>query len=67
MTNRATISLNVMVDVKLNKGIDMSAINDVINGLDCKCIDTSGKSGVTGVTIVGRNLVVDMNEEPDAD
>jgi hypothetical protein len=67
MTNRATISLNVTVDVKLNKGVAMSAINDVINGLTCKCVDTSGKSSVTGVMITGRNLVVDMNEEPDAD
>jgi hypothetical protein len=67
MTSRATISLQVMVDVKLNKGVDMSAINDVINGLHCTCVDRSGKSSITGITITGRNLVVDTDEEPDAD
>jgi len=67
MDNRATISLGVLVDVKLKEGYDMSEIKGIIEGLQCECTDSTGMSTVMGVEIVDRNLIIEKDEDPDAE
>jgi len=67
METRATIALNVLVDVKLNEGYDMSEIKDIMNGLQGDYIDATGKSVIMGVDIVDRNLIIEKDDEPDAE
>lgn len=67
MTNRITVSLNVLVDVKVNEGVDISEVKEIINGLDCSCVDTIGKARVMGVDIIDRSLIIEKDDEPDAE
>jgi len=67
MNNRITVSLNLLVDLKLNDGVDISEVKEIINGLDCSCADTVGKARVMGVDIVGRSLIIEKDDEPDAE
>jgi len=67
MDTRATISLNVLVDVKLHEGYDMSEIKDIMEGLHGQYIDATGKSAVMGVDIIDRNLIIEKDDEPDAE
>ncbi|HAM49346.1 MAG TPA: hypothetical protein DCP92_01095 [Nitrospiraceae bacterium] len=67
MNDRITVSLNLLVDVRLNDGVDISEIKEIINGLDCSCVDTIGKAKVMGVHIVERSLIIEKDDEPDAE
>jgi hypothetical protein len=67
MTNRITVSLNVLVDVKVNEGVDISEVKEIINGLECSCVDTIGKARVMGVDIIDRSLIIEKDDEPDAE
>jgi hypothetical protein len=67
MTNRITVSLNVLVDVKVNEGVAISEVKEIINGLDCSCVDTIGKARVMGVDIIDRSLIIEKDDEPDAE
>ena len=67
MNNRITVSLNLLVDLKLNEGIDISEIKEIINSLDCNCVDTIGKAKVMGVAIMERSLIIEKDDEPDAE
>jgi hypothetical protein len=67
MTNRITVSLNLLVDLRLNDGVDVSEVKEIINGLDCNCVDTIGSAKVMGVDIVARSLIIEEDDEPDAE
>lgn len=67
MNNRVTVSLNVRVDLRLNDGVDISEVKEIINGLDCTCADTIGKARVMGVDILERGLIIEREDEPDAE
>ena len=67
MNNRVTVSLNLLVDLRLNDGVDMSAVKGIMNGLDCNCLDTIGKAKVMGVDILERSLIIEEDDEPDAE
>ena len=67
MSNRITVLLNVLVDLKVNEGVNISEIKEIINGLECTCADTVGKAGVMGVDIVDRSLLIEKDDEPDAE
>jgi hypothetical protein len=67
MNNRITVSLNLLVDLKLNNGVDISEIKEIINRLDCSCFDTVGKATVMGVDIMGQSLIIEEDDEPDAE
>ncbi len=64
MKNRITVALNVLVDLKVN---DMTEVKKIIKGLNCSCSDTTGEAKVIGVEIMDRSLLVDEDEEPDAE
>ncbi len=64
MKNRITVALNVLVDLKVN---DMTEVKKIIKGLNCSCFDTTGEAKVIGVEIMDRSLLVDEDEEPDAE
>ncbi|HXX80255.1 MAG TPA: hypothetical protein VEI46_01805 [Thermodesulfovibrionales bacterium] len=67
MKNRITVSLNLLVDLRLNDGVDISEVKEIINGLDCNCVDAIGKAEVMGVDIVARSLIIEEDDEPDAE
>ena len=67
MNNRVTVSLSLLVDLKLNDGVDISSIKEVMNGLDCNCLDTVGKARVMRVDILERNFILEEDDEPDAE
>lgn len=67
MDDRVTASLNLLVDLRLNDGVDMSEVKEIINGLICRCEDTTGKARVMGVDILDRNLIIEQDDEPDAE
>ena len=67
MNNRITVSLNLLVDLRLNDGVDISEVKEIINGLDCNCVDTIGKARVMGVDIQERSLIIEQDDEPDAE
>jgi hypothetical protein len=62
--NRITVSLSMFVDIKVKEGAD---IKNVINGLECRCLDTTGEASVIGVDITDRNLAVENEEETDTE
>lgn len=65
--DRASIALNVVADIRLNEGHDMSDIKDIMNSPQCTSVYRTGKSTGMGVNIAGRNLVAEMDESPDAE
>ncbi len=67
MKNRITVSLNLTVDLKINEGVDISEIKEIINSLECNCVDTTGKARVMGVDIIDRSLIIEKDDEPDAE
>ncbi|MGE5893678.1 MAG: hypothetical protein ACM34I_06445 [bacterium] len=67
MKDRITVSLNLLVDLKINEGVDISEIKEIINGVSCECIDTVGKAKVMGVDILERSLIIEKDDEPDAE
>jgi len=67
MKNRLTVALSVLVDLRLNDGSDFSDVKEIIDGLDCSCIDTIGRAKVMGVDIVERRLIIDKDDEPEAE
>lgn len=64
VTNRITVALSVLVDLKLNEGAD---IIGVIKGLDCNCLDTTGEATVMGADIQDRHLIIEKDDEPDVE
>lgn len=64
MSNRITVALSVLVDVKVDEGAD---VRDVIDRLQCQCSDGTGEAAVVGSDIVDRKLVVDTGEETDVE
>ncbi len=64
MKKRITVSLSMFVDLKAEEGADIS---NIINRLDCKCIDKSGEAEVIDVEITDRSLVVEDEEETDTE
>jgi hypothetical protein len=67
MKNRITVSLTVLVDLRVNEGVDISEIKEIINSVDCNCLDTIGKVTVMGTDIVERRLIIEKDDEPDAE
>ncbi|HET6515986.1 MAG TPA: hypothetical protein VFG09_12555 [Thermodesulfovibrionales bacterium] len=67
MDNRVTVSLGLLVDLRLNDGVDISEVKEIINGLECTCADTIGKAKVMGVDIAERSLIIEKDDEPDAE
>ncbi len=67
MHNRVAVSLNLLVDLRLNDGVDISEVKEIIDGLDCSCADTIGKAKVMGVDILERSLIIEKDDEPDAE
>jgi hypothetical protein len=67
MNDRITVSLNLLVDLRLNDGVDMSEVKEIIDGLSCSCEDTTGKASVMGADILERNLIIERDDEPDAE
>ena len=64
MNKRITVSLNLFIDLRIEEGAD---IRDVINGLSCACRDTTGEAEVLGIDVTDRSLVVEGDEETDAE
>lgn len=64
MTNRITVALSVLVDLKLSEGAD---IIGVIRGLECNCLDKTGEATVMGTDITDRKLIVETEDGPDVE
>jgi len=64
MANRYTAALSIQVDFKAEEGAD---IKNIIESLECACTDKTGEANVISVDIIERRLVVDVNDEPDAE
>ncbi len=63
MAKRISASLNVVVDLKVG---DQADIKNLIERLECKCIDGSGEDAeIIGVKILDRNLLIEGEDEPD--
>ena len=64
MTDRITVALSVLVDLKLSEGAD---IIGVIRGLECKCLDKTGEATVIGADVADRKLIVETDDGPDVE
>ncbi|HMK57321.1 MAG TPA: hypothetical protein VK448_11845 [Dissulfurispiraceae bacterium] len=64
MKDRITVSLSLFVDLKIEDGADIA---DIISGLSCACRDTTGEAEVISIDVNDRSLVVENEEEVDAE
>jgi hypothetical protein len=45
----------------------MSEVKEIINGLDCSCVDGTAKAKVMGVDVLERRLIIERDDEPGAE
>jgi hypothetical protein len=63
MAKRISASLNVVVDLKVG---DQADIKNLIERLECNCIEASGEDAkIIDVKIIDRKLLIEGDDEPD--
>ncbi|MDD1751399.1 MAG: hypothetical protein LUO89_16160 [Methanothrix sp.] len=63
MAKRISVALSVVVDLKIGESVDLK---NVIERLECSCIDASGEDAkIIGVKIVDRNLLIEGEDDED--
>jgi hypothetical protein len=63
MAKRISVALSIVVDLKIGESVD---IKNLIERLECNCIDASGEdAGIIGVKILDRNLLIEGEDEED--
>jgi len=61
MTERISVALSLVVDLKVGEGVD---IKNLIERLECNCVDASGEDAkIIGVKILDRNLLIEGEDE----
>ncbi len=63
MTKRISVSLSVLVDLKIGESVD---IRNLIERLECNCVDASGEDAkIIGTKIVDRKLLLEAEDDED--
>jgi hypothetical protein len=61
MTKRVSVALNLVVDLKIGDSVD---IKNLIERLECNCVDASGEDAkIIDVKILDRNLLIEDEDE----
>jgi len=61
MAKRISIMLNLVVDLKIGERVD---IKNLINRLECNCVDSSGEDAkIIDVKILDRKLLIEEDTE----
>jgi len=63
MTKRISVSLNMLVDLKIGESVD---IRNLIERLECNCIESSREGAkIVGVKILDRKLLLESEDNED--
>jgi hypothetical protein len=61
MTKRISVTLSVLVDLKVGDSVD---IKNLIQRLECSCVEASGEDAkIIDVKIMDRKLLIEGEEE----